>query len=287
MFKRTWMMVPLLSLAMVLGACGGGDLAKDLTPIPTLPKGEEPALVDALQATPAPAGEVAATETNTEEGGGEEADTAQLVAQGKELFVQCEACHGAADGAGPAFPGMGERAATRVEGTSAEDYLHEAIVEPSAYVVPGFGDIMPKNYGEQFSETELQALVAYILAESGGGAAPAEGATPETGTPATEEATPEVAAPAAGDPANGKTLFDQTCSGCHGAADGAGPALTGMGERAATRVAGLSAEDYLHQSIVDPSAYVVPGFGDIMPKNFGEQYDEAQLADIIAYILTQ
>jgi mono/diheme cytochrome c family protein len=267
--------VPLLSLAMVLGACGGGDLAKDLTPIPTLPKGEEPALVDALLATPAPAGEAAATETGTEEAGGGETDTAQLVAMGKELFVQCEACHGATDGAGPAFPGMGERAATRVEGMSAEEYLHEAIVEPSAYVVEGFGDIMPKNYGEQFSETELQALVAYILAESGGEA------------PAAEEATPEAAAPAAGDPANGKALFDQTCSGCHAATDGAGPALTGMGERAATRVEGMSAEEYLHEAIVEPGAYLVEGFNDIMPKNYGEQYDEAQLADIIAYILTQ
>ncbi len=280
MFKRTWMAAALLlSLAIVLGACGGGDLAKDLTPIPTLPKGEEPALVDALRAMPAPAGEATATGTGTGEAGGEEADTAQLVALGQELFVQCEACHAAADGAGPAFPGMGERAATRAPGMSAEDYLHKAIVEPSAYVVEGFGDIMPKNYGEQFSETELQALVAYILTESGG-EAPA-------GEEAAAQATPEAAAPAAGDPANGKALFDQTCSGCHGAADGAGPALTGMGERAATRVEGMSAEEYLHEAIVEPSAYVVEGFGDIMPKNYGEQYDETQLADIIAYILTQ
>ncbi|MEB2286620.1 MAG: c-type cytochrome [Anaerolineae bacterium] len=273
MFKRTWIMALLLSLAIVLGACGGGDLAKDLTPIPTLPQGEEPALTDALQATPAPPG--GGTATGTEEPGGEEADTAQLVAQGQGLFVQCEACHGATDGAGPAFPGMGERAATREEGVSAEDYLHEAIVEPSAFVVEGFNDIMPKNYGEQFSETELKALVAYILAESGGEAASAGGAAPET------------AAPAAGDPANGKALFDQTCSGCHGATDGAGPALTGMGERATTREEGKSAEDYLHEAIVEPSTYVVAGFGDIMPKNYGEQYDAAQLADIIAYILTQ
>lgn len=166
MFKRTWIAaVPLLSLAMVLGACGGGDLAKDLTPIPTLPKGEEPALVDALLATPAPAGEAAATETGTEEAGGEEADTAQLVAMGKELFVQCEACHGATDGAGPAFPGMGERAATRVEGMSAEEYLHEAIVEPGAYLVEGFNDIMPKNYGEQYDEAQLADIIAYILTQ--------------------------------------------------------------------------------------------------------------------------
>jgi len=164
-FKRTWMMAPLLLLAIVLAACGGGDLAKDLTPIPTLPQGEEPALVDALRATPAPASEAAATGISTEEAGGEEADTTQRAAQGKELFVQCEACHGATDGAGPAFPGMGERAATRVEGMSAEDYLHEAIVRPSAYVVEGFGDIMPKTYGEQYDEAQLADIIAYILTQ--------------------------------------------------------------------------------------------------------------------------
>jgi len=164
-FKRTWMMAPLLLLAIVLAACGGGDLAKDLTPIPTLPQGEEPALVDALRATPAPASEAAATGISTEEAGGEEADTTQRAAQGKELFVQCEACHGATDGAGPAFPGMGERAATRVEGVSAEEYLHKAIVKPGAYVVEGFGDIMPKTYGEQYDEAQLADIIAYILTQ--------------------------------------------------------------------------------------------------------------------------
>ncbi len=268
MFKRTWMAsVLLLAAAVVLGACSGGRLATDLTPIPTLPKGEEPALVDALRATPAPP-----VETATPETGGEGAGSAELVALGEELFVQCEACHGAVDSAGPAFPGMGERAATRVEGMSAEDYLHEAIVEPSAHVVEGFSDIMPKNYGEQFSEEELQALIAYILA----------GAAAET--PPAEEA---AAAPAAGDPVSGQVVFDQACSGCHGAVDGAGPALPGMGERAATRVEGMSAEDYLHEAIVEPGVHLVNGFADIMPKTYGEQYDEAQLADMIAYILTQ
>ena len=268
MFKRTWIAsVLLLAATVMLGACSGGRLATDLTPIPTLPKGEEPALVDALLATPAPPVVTAAPET-----GDEGAGSAELVALGEELFVQCEACHGAEDGAGPAFPGMGERAATRVEGMSAEDYLYEAIVEPSAYVVEGFSNIMPKNYGEQFTETELQALIAYILVAGGGETAVAE---------------EDAVASAGGDATNGEALFAAACSGCHAAVDGAGPALPGMGERAATRVEGMSAEDYLYEAIVEPGAHLVEGFADIMPKTYGQQYDEAQLADIIAYILTQ
>ncbi len=273
MFKRkTVGAVTLLIVAISLAACSGGDLAEDLTPIPTLPKGEEPELVEALQATPAPV--AAAPEGGAEAEGGAVPDTAQLVAQGRELFVQCEACHGAADGAGPALTGMGARAATRVAGLSAEEYLYQSIVQPSAYLVEGYPDIMPKNYGEQFSEAELQALVAYILTETG-----------EQETPPAEEG--EETAAMTADPANGERLFAQNCAGCHGEVDGAGPALTGMGERAASRVEGLSAEEYLHQSIVEPGAHVVEGFNNIMPATYGEQFSEQELQDLIAYILTQ
>ena len=61
-----------------------------------------------------------------------------------------------------------------------------------------------------------------------------------------------------------------------------------MGERAATRIAGMSAADYIHESIVDPSAYVVSGFPDnVMPKNFADKFSAQDISDLIAYILTQ
>lgn len=87
--------------------------------------------------------------------------------------------------------------------------------------------------------------------------------------------------------AAGEELFAASCSACHGETDGVGPALTGMGERAATRVEGMSAEDYLHESIVDPSAYVVEGFDDEMPKTYSDQFTDEELGDLIAYLLNQ
>jgi len=277
MGKRTWIvLLTALALGLLVSACGTNELATELTPIPTLAPGETPALVDALMQAPA-------TEEATAEAGGGEGGADALVAAGEKLFTStCAGCHGAQDGAGPALTGMADHAATRVEGTSAEDYIHESIVDPSAHVVEGFADIMPKQYGTQFSEDELNSLVAYIMhAGSAGGGEEAE-ATEEPEAEATEEA-----AAAAGDPAAGKDLFTQNCAGCHGAQDGAGPALTGMGERAATRVEGMSAEDYLHEAIVDPSAHVVEGFGDIMPKQYGTQFSEDEIANLIAYILEQ
>jgi len=258
-----------LALGLLVSACGTNDLATDLTPIPTLAPGETPALVDALAQTPA------TQEATAESEGGEDA----LVAAGEALFAPtCAGCHGAQDGAGPALTGMADRAATRVAGMSAEEYIHESIVDPSAHVVEGFADIMPKQYGDQYSEDELNSLVAYIMHAGSAGGGEAE---------ATAEATTEATEAAAGDPAAGEALFTSTCASCHGAQDGAGPALTGMGERAATRVEGMSAEEYIHESIVDPSAHVVEGFADIMPKQFGTQFSEDEIADLIAYILEQ
>jgi mono/diheme cytochrome c family protein len=290
-FKRTWIILMItLALAAILSACGGGDLAEELTPIPTLPPGSEPELVSALQAG---AVTQATTGEPTAEAGGEMSQE-ELAALGEPLFASaCSACHGEQDGAGPAFTGMGERAATRVEGMSAEAYLHESIVDPGAYVVEGFSNIMPKGFGDRYSETELAGLVSYIMAESGGEAAVQAGPTEEATPDSTEEAVPtpestdEATEAPAGDPAAGEELFATNCSACHGEEDGAGPARTGMGERAATRVAGLSAEEYLHQSIVDPGAYVVEGFGNIMPKAYGDQLSEKELNDLITYLLTQ
>jgi mono/diheme cytochrome c family protein len=296
-----------LALAAILSACGGSKLAKELTPIPTLPPGTEPALVDALQG---------ATATQTASAGGQTSQ-ADLMAMGKDIFTNtCSGCHGAQDGPGPAFIGMAERAATRIPGTSAADYIHQSIVDPSAYVVQGFNDIMPKNFSQQFSDQQINALVAYIIADSGGGGGTA---TPAAAPESTQEATPtsqpteqaqptsqpteqaqptsqateqaqptEQTTPAAlGDPAAGEELFATHCSPCHGDQNGAGPARVGIAERAATRIPGMSAADYIHQSIVDPSAYVVQGFNDIMPKNFSQQFSAQEINDLVAYLLTQ
>jgi mono/diheme cytochrome c family protein len=323
-FKRTWILwMVLLLMAALLSACGQSKLAKNLTPIPTLPPATEPTLVDALQG---------GTATPAQAASGGQLTQDQLVAMGKDLFsTNCVACHdGAQNGAGPAFVGMADRAATREPGKTAEQYIHESIVDPSAYVVSGFSDIMPKDFATKFSAQEIDALVAYIMADSVTGAAqPTPEGTPQaapttegtaaptteattapttegTAAPTTEattaptteattapttEATTAPAGTATlppGDPAAGQQLFAANCSFCHGAQNGTGPALTGMGQRAATRIPGVSAADYIHQSIVDPSAYVVSGFPDnVMPKNFGDKFSAQEISDLIAYILTQ
>ncbi|MFN8562465.1 MAG: hypothetical protein U0703_12800 [Anaerolineae bacterium] len=48
-----------------------------------------------------------------------------------------------------------------------------------------------------------------------------------------------------------------------------GPSLDGVATRADSRVAGMSAGEYFRTSILDPGAFVVPGFPDAMARNLG------------------
>ncbi len=99
---------------------------------------------------------------------------------------------------------------------------------------------------------------------------------------------------AAGNASNGETLFKQAlvgqnpgCATCH-SVDGTqlvGPTLQGIAGRAATRVQGESAEQYLHQSMVEPNAYVVEGFVEGVMQSY-KGLSEAQLNDLVAYLLT-
>ena len=67
-----------------------------------------------------------------------------------------------------------------------------------------------------------------------------------------------------------------------------GPSFQGISERAGDRVPELSAVEYLRQSIVDPSAYVVEGFIDrAMPKNYRLLISEEDIDNLIAFLLTQ
>ncbi len=120
--------------------------------------------------------------------------------------------------------------------------------------------------------------------------------TPAGGAAATATIAPEPAAttpPAAstgpaGDAVNGKTVFTANgCSACHstGTDKLIGPGLAGVLERAATRVEGISAEEYIEQSIRDPGAFVVTDFSNLMPTSFGSLPD-SDIQDLIAYLAT-
>ncbi|MGD2044163.1 MAG: cytochrome c [Acidimicrobiia bacterium] len=96
---------------------------------------------------------------------------------------------------------------------------------------------------------------------------------------------------------DGEVLFASTvlegqagCVTCHSLSPGqviVGPSLANIGADAGTRVEGLTAEAYLEQSIVDPSAFVVDGFDDgQMPSVWGDVLSDAQIGALVDYLLT-
>ena len=51
-------------------------------------------------------------------------------------------------------------------------------------------------------------------------------------------------------------------------------------------IPGMSAEDYIRDSILHPSNFVVPGFPDAMVKDFGTILTADQINDLIAFLMT-
>lgn len=97
------------------------------------------------------------------------------------------------------------------------------------------------------------------------------------------------------DAGSGEKLFSQShdsapaCSSCHVIEDestGIGPSLEGLAEKAGNRVNGQSAEEYLYWSIVRPSSYLVTPYSNVMYADYEDVFDAADIADLIAYMLT-
>lgn len=88
----------------------------------------------------------------------------------------------------------------------------------------------------------------------------------------------------------GKALFQDSGIGCYlchtvtGAGGLRGPDLAKVGETAGSRKAGLSADEYLRESITNPSAYLVTNYPPIMPPNYGDRLSADQIDDVMAYL---
>lgn len=107
--------------------------------------------------------------------------------------------------------------------------------------------------------------------------------------------------PVVADAANGEALYNRAtlgkksaegCVSCHNfdASEGdetSAPYTVGTATKAESRVPGLSAEEYILESIVNPDAYLVDGFvAGVMYQSWGEDLSEQEIADIVAYLLT-
>jgi mono/diheme cytochrome c family protein len=103
-------------------------------------------------------------------------------------------------------------------------------------------------------------------------------------------AAPKAVALPKGSATAGKALFASNgCSGCHtykpaGSAAQIGPDLDKLASYAKTADRG-ALPAFTAESIVNPSAYVQPGYQDVMPHTYAK-LPKKQLADLVAFLST-
>ena len=195
------------------------------------------------------------------------------LSNGKALFVQkCGSCHtlSRAGTAGTTGPSLDHafRAALQegMNRKTVEGIVHSQIANVRR------NSVMPKNLVTGADARDVAAYVAY--------------ATDKTG----EDSGALAQAGLAG-ATSGEQIFTAAgCAGCHklakaGANGNIGPSLDQLAAAAGKREPGKSAEQYVHEAIVDPGAYTVSGFGKgVMPSYQGKLSDK-QIDALVKYLL--
>ncbi len=228
-----------------------------------------------------------------------------FVALGENLFIgkgTCTLCHKPPPlGRAPDIQGenMMETARQRLadarykgKAETPEEYIHESMVDPSAYVVAGWGK-KGSNDSEspmphvdkppiQLSALETDAIIAWLQSKDGNEVTvelPSAEASAQVAA-----AAPTAAGAAPAPAASGEEAIKKYgCLACHallGSAASLGPSLEDVGRR-------LSAEQ-IRQNILQPNAQISDGFTpDVMPKDFAEKMTVKELEMIVNLLAEQ
>jgi mono/diheme cytochrome c family protein len=236
---------------------------------------------------------------------------AEAIENGAHLFgLACRECHGEFGQGGLGailndphfFDNSPEGRLAEVGWTGTlEDFIISTVAagrpvstRPDQY--PGKGDgnyAMPawsQDFGGPYRNDQIRDVAKFILNWGKQYGADTAGGIEYVPLPAPRSESPEE---------RGKGVFLGTggCGACHtidgDSAGVVGPNLTNIATVAATRVDGLTAEEYIRQSILEPNAYLVPDcpnaacVENLMPQNFGELLSDAQFEDLIFYLMTR
>ena len=225
----------------------------------------------------------------------------QFVALGGRIYNgkgTCTLCHNAM-GRAPMLDKIATVAAENLKNPNyrgaaktVEEYLHESLVQPSAFVPAGFGKAgsndsespMPdvSGGGIGLAEAEIAAVIAYLQESSGSEVTVSIPALPAADATASEEAAP-LKTPE-------EVIAKYTCGVCHVFA---GHAVAGhdLEDRPGTlgpslaRIGAAKSREYLRQSLLDPDAVIAKGYAPgMMPKTYGEQLKAQELEMLVNYL---
>jgi len=230
-------------------------------------------------------------------------DAAGLAAWGERIFKgqgTCTLCHNelgrapdllkldlAAEFAERIADPRYDGAAKGLDGAAAiEAYLRESMLDPSAYVVAGFGKkgtndtVSPMPAVDRppigLSEAEIDALIAF-LEERAGAEITVTAPTGEQAQAAAQDGGEEETGPAETAQAVIERLGCAACHDLEGSGADVGPRLDGIGKRYDRAM--------IRQSILDPNAHIAEGFEpDIMPQDYAEQLRVSELELLLDYL---
>ena len=231
-------------------------------------------------------------------------DMAGMIAYGERLFVgkgTCTLCHNDMGRApdtlemdlAATFPlrladSRNQGASAGGEGPAAiEAYIRESMLEPSIYVVAGFGKkgsndtISPMPVVDappiELNEVEINAVIAFLQDRAG--------LDPTVPLPSAEEAVikeePEELETAEPETDPLVILDNVYCAGCHdleGSEADIGPNLNDIGTR--------MTKGEIIEAILYPNAIIADGYeADYMPEDFGEQMHTMELMVLVDYLI--
>ncbi len=220
----------------------------------------------------------------------------RFITLGEKLFNgkgTCALCHNAVGGRAPPLDRVATLASERLADSryqgganDVQGYLVESLVDPSAYVVAGFGKAgsgdtespMPNAAAGSIglSEVEVNAVVAYLQDLAGtevtveipkGTEGEATGPEPVTGTARIALASAE-------------EIIDRFgCVACHKLAGKGGEIGPDLSQIGASKDA-----SYLRQAILDPAAEIVEGYPPIMPVTYEVELYAGELELLVQYL---
>jgi mono/diheme cytochrome c family protein len=217
--------------------------------------------------------------------------SAQLVKAGEQIFKTkgtCEICHkiGEKGMRAPDLGGVGARAAKRRPGVSAKQYMIESLIDPGAYLVEGYPNIMPRADKPPIglNRSELWAITAFLESLGGTVDVTLDDIPKTAGAVAAGGAPAELKLP--GDPKAGEAVFagKGACVACHKAgklgATQVGPDLS--------QIARIQTPEYIMGKILNPAALgTVAGYPKgVMPPMFGQTLTAKEYVDLVAFLLT-
>jgi mono/diheme cytochrome c family protein len=164
----------------------------------------------------------------------------------------------------------------------------------SSFVLPARSPNFPGKHLRWYLVVCVCLFVAMIstiifIAREPATAAAAKG-NENAGAQTTPTVPSKPAPPPSGNAAAGKAVFASAgCGACHtytpaGSTGTVGPSLDDLAASAQKANRGTT-DQYVHESIVSPNAYITPGYApSIMPQTFGTTLKPQQIDDLVAFL---